>query len=87
MEKINPLKSKGKGWVSSHLGRRWQQAVVEEHSEELPEGPELVVDQSVQEAPMSEPGGKFFILYIIFDINYCWTKQQQHPLSMKTSLI
>ena len=72
MEKINPLKSKGKGWVSSHLGRRWQQAVVEAHSEELPEGPELVVDPSVQEAPMSEPGRKFLILYIIFDINYCY---------------
>ena len=63
MEKINPFKKQaytkdeGKGWVSSHLGRRWQQAVVEEHSEELPEGPVLAVDPSVQEAPMSEPGG------------------------------
>ena len=73
MSKVNPQTMwthKDRGWSSSHLGRHLQQAVVEVHSGELPEGQVLVVDPSVQEAPMSEPGHKFFILYIIFDINY-----------------
>ena len=73
LSKINPQKMwthKDRGWSSSHLGQHSQQAVVEEHSEGLPEGPVLVEDPSVEEAPMSEPGRKFFILYIIFDINY-----------------